>query len=442
MTLKNRLLLFNNLVFVAIFFMVNFYTRPAHDDFYSMYVVREMGVIDGTLFQYNHWCTRFIGVFVSFLVTSVPASSKYFLFNTFLFLLFLFAIFRLYRNLESKLSNFTIFNISLFTLSVIFYSTVNIGETWFWLSANSSFTLSFALLILGASFIIKQSRNFTGYFFIATIFLLIGGLNEILSLFVICLMVFLIIFNKRLNITNRQIMKMGVAIFSIAITLVILMLGPGNIERESFFDKISVFHGLILNVKMSGIILIKKLLPQMPVILFGATILSIVLPINYSNYKQINKKKFNNAIILIFLAAIYIFQLPVTYKTQDIAAIRALLPVTTLFFITAYVILNSVAFLKKHIKIILIISLIFQLSSLVYQCRICNKYANAYDKRMNFIEENRDGCDTIRVCALPNSGWIYSAEISCYPGSFTNQHLKKGLNLKCDVVRLDSQIPF
>ena len=430
-------MLINNLVFIAVFFIINFFNRPAHDDFYSMFMVREMGVLEGTLFQYNNWCTRYIGVFISFLITSISTSSKYFLFNTFLFSLFLFAIFLLYKNILNKYSNLAILNIAIFTFSALFYSTVNIGETWFWLSANSSYTLSFALLIIGVALIIKPRRKYYRLFLICLIFLLIGGLNEILSLFTICSMMLILFFHKRIGITNWQIMKLSIAVLSIALTLTILILGEGNAHRESSFNNISVFYSLILNIKMSGIIFIKNILPKTPIILLWAITLSDIVPINKSIHEKINKRNLNFAIILLFFIAIYIFQLPVTYKTQDISALRALLPITTLFFITSYVILNSVSFLKIYINVVLTISLLFQSSCFVYQFKVCSTYANAYDNRMQFIEKNIERCDTLKVFKLPNSGWIKSSEITNYHGAFTNQHMKKGLGLNGEIIKID-----
>jgi hypothetical protein len=403
-----------------------------------MFVVREMGIVEGTLFQYNNWCTRFIGVFISFLVTSVPIASKYFLFNTFLFALFLFAIFLLYRNILNDHSNLTILNISVFTFSALFYSTIDIGETWFWLSANSAYTLSFALLIIGIALIIKPERKYYECFLICLIFLLIGGLNEILSVFVVCSMILILFFYKKMNISCWQIIKLSIAVLSIALTLTILILGEGNNYREAFFDKISVFNGMILNIKMSGIIFIKKLLPKIPIVLLSAIILSVILPINKNIYKQVNTRNFNFAIILMFFIILYIFQLPVTYKTQDISVLRALLPISSLFFVVVYIILNSFSFFKKYIKIFLTTGLLIQLSCFVYQFKVCSVYSNAYDNRMYFISENIESRDTIKVPVLPDSGWIKSSEISDYYGAFPNQHMKKGLNLKSEIIAIDN----
>lgn len=427
----------NNFVFIAVFFVVNFYNRPAHDDFYSMFMVREMGVLEGTLFQYNNWCTRYIGVFLSFLITSISISSKYFLFNTFLFALFLFSIFLLYKNMFNKYSNIAILNISLFTYAAVFYSTLDIGETWFWLSANSSYTLSFALLIIGIVLIINPQRKNYRLFLICLIFLLIGGLNEILSLFTICSIMLILFFHKRMGITNWQIMKLSIAVLSIFLTLTILILGEGNAHRETSFSKISIFYSLFLNVKMSGIIFIKHILPKTPIVLLSTIILSVIIPINKSIYEHLNKRNLNFALILLFLIAIYIFQLPITYKTKDISALRALLPITTLFFITLYVILNSVSFLKKYINVVLFISLVFQSSCFVYQFKVSRTYANAYDYRMQFIAKNREHSDTLKVFKLPNSGWIKSSEIENYHGSFTNQHMKKGLDLNVEIIKIN-----
>ncbi len=436
---KQYLLFFNNLIFIVLFFSINFFNRPAHDDFYSMFMVREMGVIDATIFQYHNWCTRFIGVFISFLVTAVPFSAKYFLFNTFIFLLFSFAILFFLKTLLEIPFDLSMLNKAIFIFSALFYSTINIGETWFWLSANSAYTLSFALLIIGISLIIKTKTKHYEYALIAILFLLIGGLNEILSTFIILSMLLMVLFYKKINLSKGQTIKLGVAILSVTTTLTILILGKGNAAREAFFNKISIFYSLILNIKMSGIILVKHILPKIPIMVLWAIILSNIQPLRKKLYTQ-NKHKLNIAIVSIALICIYVFQLPITYKTQDICALRALLPVSVLTFAIIYIVINSFSFFKKNVHIFMIFSIFIQMSFLIYQSGKGYRYANAYDNRMTYIEieaKSRE-IDTIKVMALPESGWIKSSEITTNNKDFKNQHLKKGLNLKCEIIKKEA----
>ena len=66
---------------------------------------------------------------------------------------------------------------------------------------------------------------------------------------------------------------------------------------------------------------------------------------------------------------------------------------------------------------------------LINQKQITTKYATAFDLRMNKIsrEINRD---LIQLKPLPNSGFLYSAEINQSPSHFTNKQLKQGLRIK------------
>ena len=58
LSLIDYLIVVANVIFIGLYFVLSFNNRISHDDFYSMYIVEEFGVIDGVSLIYNQWCTR------------------------------------------------------------------------------------------------------------------------------------------------------------------------------------------------------------------------------------------------------------------------------------------------------------------------------------------------------------------------------------------------
>ena len=83
-----------NIIFIILYIILSINNRIAHDDYYSIYTVNKIGVIDSVIYQYNDWCTRYISVFVSFSVAGL-LQYKYtlFIYNILLLTLFIKIVF-------------------------------------------------------------------------------------------------------------------------------------------------------------------------------------------------------------------------------------------------------------------------------------------------------------------------------------------------------------
>ena len=140
------LFIISNVIFIALYIIVAINNRISHDDFYSIYIVENFGIIEGAKLIYNNWCTRYVALIISF---STTAMLKYngilFLYQTLLLALAIFSIFTLLKSLTKntlKLTYFHLLNYSVFLSAAIFYCSFNISETWFWLSSNCTYLLS------------------------------------------------------------------------------------------------------------------------------------------------------------------------------------------------------------------------------------------------------------------------------------------------------------
>ena len=141
--------------------------------------------------------------------------------------------------------------------------------------------------------------------------------------------------------------------------------------------------------------------------------------------------------MVIFLTTIYLFQLPISYKTQDIGADRTLYPIAIITFILFIyifyqldktIVKNKKGFNKlKSISLVIVIFLnAFQLYT---QKQISETYSKSFDKRISQIRKQLDN-NQIVLEPLADPGFLHSAEISEKSSHFTQKQLKLGLKIK------------
>ena len=436
-----------NVIFIILYIILSINNRIAHDDYYSIYIVNKIGVIDSVMHQYNDWCTRYISVFVSF---SIAGLLKYkytlFIYNVLLLILFITSIYysiyvhKKLLNKSARNDKFQILNYATFIVSAIFYSSFNIGETWFWLSSNSTYLLSVIMFFFAFTFIFNDKKNISNKIIITLASLFIGGSNGALSVILLFVIFVLFFFYKYKNPNKIIANKLLLSFVSILISFTILYLGNGNNVRSVFFNQITVFESFILNIKMTAIILFFRV----PNILIYIMLFIIPSYHLFTNTKNISRSTFIKRSLVstfVLLLLLFFFQLPITYKTQDIAAIRTLFPISTLFFVYGLYLVYSIRQVElfrlriplSFIKLVLVFIILFNVWNLATQYKITQNYADKYDKRIDFINQ-MSNMDTVILEPLPNSGFLYSSEISFDSEHYTNQQLKKGLQTKSELM--------
>ena len=426
----------NNVLFLFLYVSLSFFNRPAHDDFFSLFVLRQETIFQAIAHQYSTFCTRFGGLFISFGVSSISSPNRYFYYNLFLACVFIVGIYRLLKILIPNYSKKRLVSYSILLFSAIFYTSLNKGETWFWLSSSSSYALGVGMSFIGIATLFSQKRNIFTTIVCIISFFAVGCLHEVYALLLIIGLALLLLFSKRLHFSRNRKLKLFLSFVSIPISFGILLAGPGNQVREAFFKEISLPYSAILNFKMVGIIYFKHLIyNSFYFILFGILFAFLF----QKEWKKLQgnhpKWKLIFISILFFGTFCYLFQWPLTYKVQDIAAIRLLLPETILLLILVSW-LFSIAFAnfgkqKTSLFIVFFCFIGFQIFENVHQIKVARNYANTYDKRIEFLKEKEKSGnkDLVVLSPLPNSGWLYSAEISSNSAHFNNIHTQQGLNL-------------
>ena len=350
------------------------------------------------------------------------------------------------RILRLRTQRFTSkFLMSLFFIDALFYSSFNINESWFWLCSTSTYSLSLAMAILGFTLLLSKQLSLRKYVLLAISFAYVGGSSGSLALMVMLFLAILVLY-LFFHVGSRQYLKQlwpayFIAFLAVGIAFIILYNGKGNELRSQFFQKITVPEVLFLTIKKTGIIFLKRI----PSVLVYVVLFAIAMQY-YLVRRPVPEKKSSTLIRIIYLTLafsmlVFLHQLSITYKIQDVAAYGSLLPISlyslVYFTLVFYVLFRSGIFNKSFKKVLFMLCFvsIAGLNSyhLIAQQIKLTKYSREYTERINYLISHRHQQSPLIVFPLPDSGWLKSAEISSEPSYFANRYLKAGLQLKSDV---------
>jgi hypothetical protein len=313
------------------------------------------------------------------------------------------------------------------------------------LCSTSTYLWSNAFLLLGISGLLSTSKSIRSHIFTTIPFIYIGGSCGPLSLITLVILITLGIaaFYNLIKFDDKRtfLIKILLAFSTCLIAFSILFMAEGNVHRSSFFKEIGLVESFILNIKMTGIILLKRVPFSLLLCLIFC---SPLLLINSKPKEDKSVKNIWKKIVLlsfIYCLLIFLFQWSITYKTQDVGAFRTLFFVNllTLFYSAAvsYLLGNKLQKLRKFVIVefpIALFAATVVFGILLYgQSYITSEYAFTYDNRIQFVKKNCTHNQTLLLDPLTKSGLLYSAEISRDPLFFSNQHFKAGLKINCDV---------
>jgi len=425
------LLLISSLIFLITYLFIWHNFRIGADDFYFLKNVRDRGIIGATLYEYNNWNSRYFSNLLAF------STLKNYQFGQSLILLALayliFSVFSVYLiiisitdHLKIHLLKSTKILFSSVTIAGLFYSCFKINDTWFWICTLNTYLLSSMLFLLGTSFIFSRFQNKASILVPILSFAYIGGSSGPLSLLSLLILVSLFIFKNKLTI-NYAAPKLIGSIISLLLFFTILYTAPGNRMRESSFQEVSIWWALLYNFKFCGIILIKYL-PKyvIQLICFSSIWIVLGIKIKKTDRRTYFRQILYGAIICALLC--YLFQLPVTFKTQDVAAYRTLFFVTVLLYsFFAFIWVLTGMLISKPKSYLLSTSLVFfiiiyQSVQFTTQKKIIEEYAVVYDKTIKKLN-NQQGAKSVSINDMPASGYLMPMGISKDSAYFMNRHI-------------------
>lgn len=449
------------LLFLYLFLLVASFGSLAADDFHFLDKANRFSILEATLQEYQNGNTSYFStLLVHSFLKIIPlnrVASLFFLFNLVVWLLVTYRLVSLLSKkhvLRLRTRRFTSkFLMSLFFIAALFFSSFSINESWFWLCSTSTYSLSLALAILGFTLLLSNPWSLPKYVLLVLCFAYVGGSSGPLALMVLLFLVARVLYlffqsKSRPNI-KQLLSAYAIAFIAVGIAFIFLYKGIRNEWRSPFFQKIAVPEALLLNVKMTGIIFLKRI----PSVLAYTVLFGIAIQY-YLVRRPVPEKKSSTLIRIIYLTlafglVVYLHQLSITYKTQEVAAYRALLPIslyTLVYFTLVFYVLFRSGILSKAFKKVLF-TLCFAVIAgansyhLIAQQIKLTKYSREYTERINYLISHKYQQSPLVVSPLPDSGWLKSAEISGDPHHFTNRYLQYGLQLEAEVFKVEPEFP-
>jgi hypothetical protein len=447
-------------LFVLLFLMLCRYSRLATDDYYFIWDVRNHGIISNVYSQYMEWCGRFAANFLMDLVYKLLDVNQtyYFLFPLLSFAFLIGGIYRLITTTADDLGY--IINTSqkwIVTLSftaLLFFLSVDIGETWFWYCGLSSYLWSITAFVWGISFLFYNRNQIISYLGIIVCFIYVGGSSEVYSVIYGLILLLFIIYNWRKSISlkvfvSSEINKKLIVLYAIfGISFIIFLIAPGNYLRDGLFPKHQLFYSFYITAKSIvkfGALYLPFKVPF--IIAFSSSFLIIgesIRSINASVF-SVSFKTLFYCITILFCSLLFIFFFLVAYVMVETGPPRLWFLISFLLsvycsivcFYAGYTgILNAKKIIIiKNVSVILGIGLM--LFFIVKEYSIVSKYSKANDERIEQLVSLNHSLqkDTIiKLTPLPPSGMLYSTEIASDTSHFTNKEIRLGYELKYHVV--------
>ena len=423
------------ILFVVFLLITFFFNRFASDDYQFIGLLRDYSFQEVYGRLYYEWHGRWTS---NFLLITLIKLNKIPLFlmgyNLFSVGLLYIGIVRLFKSLNTyyqlNLKKTTVLIYSIVFLSILFFCSISANDTWLWYTSSIVYLWSTIAFFFGIQLFFTQKKTLLGYLVFGISSIYIGGSNEALAILIV-IALFYLLFKK----TTPIISSTGIVLVCGA--FLINYLSPGTVHRDEITPSMSLVNVLIYagygSVKFMFFTIYKTFIPAIilgiPFFLLGKTT-PITTTTKFNPIKQL--------LVSIALINLIVFanQLLVVYAIGGMAPDRSTMvstiAITILLIRYLFLLGNHLQDKYSVIKHIVWLNIVGLLIFNVYYFNIHKTYAIAVDKRNSYIKTCKS--QLIQVDPLPNSGYIYSSEITGDPDNFKNQHLKNGLGIKKDIV--------
>ncbi len=430
----------NAVVFALIFIAVARNNRLAADDFHYLVKTRELGIWNAMRFYYENWNPRWSATLVTDTVLKNYSSTTTLLGFHLCSLMLAIASFyafvkALVTQMKLPLKNIQALVIAMYLAAVLFYGSFSRNDTWFWLTVNPMYFWGSFAAVLGGSLVVLSGWKNVRTVLVAILFLYAGGASETVAITSLVTLFFLGIITDRQQFAiqlDRSILH--VATVSCLIGFGIDLLGAGVKVRFHHLPQLSVGErilvGLFNYIKFT-LIEIPRTLPvfmlgMAPFAFLGRKHLRFQL-ITWKESLLADRKLWILSDLLVF-----IFSFSMAFSMGEMGPKRAWFPLSFIVLLFSlvfayqlgtYLYIRTKGKLFQLVILSQVVAILAQLVLGVYQIRVTSAYAAAVDERMELLSDLEQEPEIIELEPLPNSGWLFSAEISTDTAHFTNKQL-------------------
>jgi hypothetical protein len=449
--LFNKLLLASVLLFLLLFTFLSFHSRITGDDYFYLWLTNTFGAWDGMIYQYKAWSGRWSAHFLGCLF--IPLW-KYSFFLPFIHLLSIFLLLISLKEAFQKISKALnispgkkeLFVYALLLIASFYFLSYRIGETWFWYIIIITYLWSLIAFIFLMNAILSEGNSFSKYLIIVFTSLFIGGASESYAMIFITIVSFLFALSiySKAGIIRRNHPALLTALIVLIISFFIAYLAPGTEIRHSLLPQTSVIEKVIVLEKSIVKYFIRYLPSNVIVIfLFSAPWFYFGRIYMKDKFERKTIVRFLKTSSLVFIVLLLIMFVPTALVMSEIGPGRALSIVsffTALYFAVFFATAGSLTGIKNNVQNFILLttsiwSIVFLSYSFAKEYQSASLFATSCDERIRTIETAVDN-NFEGILVLPKiapAGMLFWDELSTDTNYYTNQHLKKGLNLNFHV---------
>lgn len=453
------LLLFVLVLFACLLLILCYFNRLATDDFFFIWDVRNHGIIKGVTTQYLEWCGRFSATFFMdiFYKWFDIDHTYYSAFPLLSALILLAGIHFILRNLSGLIGiafkkHNKLLASSLFT-TLLFFLSVDIGESWFWFCGFSSYLWSIIAFVWGMGFLLSTKRILLSGIAAVSCFIYVGGASEIYSAIFGLFLTILVVYKYKkagspsIFFNDGSNKKLITAYAFLGVAFIIFLIAPGNYLRDGLFPERRFFYSFFITAKSFvkfGALYLPFKIPAIVAFSFPFIILGNSIKSENNPFFKRPLISFFYRISVAFAILLFVFFFMVAYVMVETGPPRIWFLVS--FLLSIYCCLlcfyagYRITFAPVQLRILKYVNVgtgIILLSyCLIVQYHTASRYAAAYDQRIEHVLKLNSEIknDTlITLLPLPPAGMLYSAEISADTNHFTNKELRLGYDLKYHV---------
>jgi hypothetical protein len=439
--------------FYSMYIWITLYYKLAADDYSIISLIKQNGVLGTAFFTYFNWTgTIFLAAFVCTVLYIFQSGQLLFIYFIITVVILFFTIyfclkyfFQLY---QLEISKSKIFVISNFIIFFLFFTSFDLTQNWFWLDGSLAYIYPLIFLFTNISFYLKHlNSKKNNDLYISLFFGIIFGnstLNYVVLFFIIIIVFSLLNFNfnfKNIFKTLFQNSRLILFFTSIFFGFLINIISPGNFVRKSVELKSNHMENINFFLE-----LIKSQVWTFKYIFFQFKyIIVIIFPLVYllkNNLVKTSEKKINGLLLncfIVFICLSILNSIIMFLSLKTTIHSRTMLMLSIVEFLLFFLmILRIYIFLIKYFSssifyftsISFVIILIYiNIKTIIIQLPIIKTYSNAVEERLNKINSNIDS-NPLELERLPNSGVLFTSEISNDTNNYINYDMKKALELK------------
>lgn len=440
--------------FLLLFILLSNFSRLASDDFFFIWDVCTNGLAESIKSQYLGWSGRYSATLIpNIFYQQFQLHQQWYC--TLPLLSFTFLFFGLYTSFHFffEILAFTVLIttkifLSVFFIALLFFASPDIGESWFWYDGLSSYLWSLIAICWIPYLLFKSSKNKIYYPFLFFCVIYAASASEVYALFyfiiAVIILSYTIYFKKnRIFFFHRKsiiIISSLFILFSIAFSISVF--APGNFARASQFPdsnlKSNIYFFTRMVLKWFFYFLPQKI-PYFITFLFYFLFIGIQLKENTNAQKFFNKKIFVSLVLFFAISLLIVFGSIAVIMSQS-GEYRIWLLVSFMFVIVCiysalWLGMHSGDWIKK-IKLLFYCSSIFFFVVCSFQIQKAYQYSKAVDERTEKIiraKENGYSSNILYLDPLPESGFLYSAEISIDTLATPNKAMKLAYDLPFNI---------